>query len=375
MAKSVLCDNWSLQTVSELLTEGLDVDNSSLLEVSKDGQHSLAPVPSSILAFEALFDLINDVVLRDQILVDNAYTYTWMSKDGPFSDLLKSSTLRPFPFMENASKVVEPREAFVERLLLTPQLRSLHLENVAGWNDNKTTPYPLESQIIWGGAGMLARSFAFETPYTPHPTRKRFFSRAGIILPMQSAVQKLAGVVKNNRAAIRQSQSEGEELFSLRLSIDPIPVRVIREANSVSDILSIALQLRNEYQALRDWLGEFQSGLDDDKFNSVAMQEQLLKSVSLNVTSILGKGQGLEPTLSIGIDSFKLALKANPLNTIKNKYGVRSIINKLIFDANGQKELKRLLGFFGHHASPTSLKVFDHFGSGNKIQSSESDNG
>lgn len=375
MGQSVICDNWSLQIVSELLTDGLDVDTSSILEVSKDGKHSLVPLPSSILAFEALFDLINDIVLRDQILVDNAYTYTWMSKDGPLSDLLKSSTLRQFPFVENASKISEPREAFVERLLLTPQLRSLHLENVAGWNNNKSTTHPLESQILWGGAGMLARSFVFETPYTPHPARKRFFSRAGIILPTQSAVQRLAGVVKNNRVAIRQSHSEGEELFSLRLSIDPIPIRVIREANSVSDILSVALQLRSEYKALRDWLGEFQSGLDDDKFNSIAKQEQLLKSVSLNVTSILGKGQDLEPTLSIGIDSFKLALKANPLNAIVNKFGVRSIINNLIFDANGQKELKRLLGFFGHHASPTSLKVFEHFGSRIKIKNNESGNG
>lgn len=155
-------------------------------------------------------------------------------------------------------------------------------------------------------------------------------------------------------------------MFSLRLSIDPIPVRVIREANTVSDLLSIALQLRSEYQPLRDWLGEFQLGLEEDKYNSVVKQEQLLKSISLNVTSTLGKGQSLEPTLSIGIDSYKLSFKADPVNAIKNKFGVRSIINKLIFDANGENELKRRLGFFDHHASPTSLNVFEHFGSKNK---------
>lgn len=185
MGQSVLCDNWSLQIVSELLTEGLDAGNSALLEASEDGQYGLIPVPSSVLAFEALFDLINDIVLRDQILVDDAYTYTWMSQNGPFTDLLKSSTIRLFPFRENASRIIEPRDAFVERLLLTPQLRNLHLENVASWDRNKSTPHRLESQILWGGAGILARSFAFDTPYTPHPVRKRFFSRAGIILPKQ----------------------------------------------------------------------------------------------------------------------------------------------------------------------------------------------
>lgn len=66
MAQGVVADNWSLQDITTLFTEGLERDRANEI-VLNDGQHSYSPVSSAIIQTEALFDFITDLILRDEI--------------------------------------------------------------------------------------------------------------------------------------------------------------------------------------------------------------------------------------------------------------------------------------------------------------------
>jgi hypothetical protein len=67
------------------------------------------------------------------------------------------------------------------------------------------------------------------------------------------------------------------------------------------------------------------------------------------------------PTFSTGISFLKIAIKGQPLNEIKNQYGVRSMINKLVFCRSRNSDLKKFLSFFDEANTATGLKIIDHF--------------
>lgn len=69
MSQSIISDNWSLQNISELLIDGIDPSNAHfVIPNSATDSHEYKIVPMAVIAFEALFDLITDIILRNQIL-------------------------------------------------------------------------------------------------------------------------------------------------------------------------------------------------------------------------------------------------------------------------------------------------------------------
>lgn len=59
MSQSVISDNWSLQNVSELLTNGIDSDIGHVITPNTEtDSHGYEEIPSAVIAIEALFDLI-----------------------------------------------------------------------------------------------------------------------------------------------------------------------------------------------------------------------------------------------------------------------------------------------------------------------------
>ena len=361
MGQSVLADNWSLQVIQELLTQGLTSDDSSFLEIDAEGIVHQRAVPTAVVAFEALFDLLTDIVLRDQILVDGEYSYTWEMPGGPFDALLQDSILRRQLFPGRDEKIAEPRDAFVARLATTTDLKRIHAASVSAWGRDGSKPYPFESQVMWGGAGMLARAFVFETPYTPHPTRKRFFQRAGILLPDTSAADRLVEVIRHGRASLSRRTGPDESLMSLRVLIDPIPLRVIREATSAGNMLSMAIQLRSQYQRLRDWLGEYQQWLSDGASSKAGDKDKVLRELLAHADSVAVHSEASQSTFNIGMDGLSLSFGAKQVQAVRNRFGVRSMINKMIFDTAGAAELNKLLGFFDARGSTVELSVREHF--------------
>lgn len=367
MSQSVISDNWSLQNISELFVEGINPDVTHFITPNTEtDSHVYEEIPSAVIGIEALFDLITDVILRDQILVEEKYASAWFNKNSPLNKLAEQSVVRAFPFLNDAQRIAGPRDEFVSRLCMTSSLKQEHQENVAEWTSTRTTPHGYLSQTIWGGAGMLARAFVYEKGYTPHPVRKRLFQKSGIALSDSDAVLRACSTVNEKRASIRALQASGHEIYSLHVNMEPLPIKVIRESSCLADIPTIALQMRNEYVELRNWLGLYQQSVSAGDYKDIQKHQKVLASISRYVDAVMGKTSPDAVTFTAGIDILKTAFKGSPINTLKNQFGVRSMINKLILGASGDKELKKLLKFFEHHNTSIGLKVLEHFSSRNR---------
>ena len=362
MSQSVISDNWSLQIINELLTEGMDSSDTQYITIDRNkDSYGYKNIASAVIYIEALFDLITDIILRDQILVDEEFAHVWKENDSPLLKAEDSGVIRAYPFLIDPEKLVEPRNEFVSRLCVTSDLKHDHEENETGWEMARSSPHAYLSQTLWGGAGMLARGFVYEKGYTPHPVRKRFFIDAGIALSSKDSVLKINNLIKEKRTALANSSIGDDELYSLTININPLPLHVFQESNSTSDLISVALQFREEYQELRDWLGTYQQALSDGSYEDKLKFEKIVRSISKYIDSRMGIVDPNSSTFTIGIDVLKVAIKGQPLNALKNQFGVRSMINNLILGRTGHAELKKFLNFFGHKNTTVGMKVLEYF--------------
>lgn len=361
MTSVVVADNWSLQEVSSLLKYGIDKSDGSVIVIdSKSNTHRYEDVPHAALAFEALFDLVTDIVLRDEIWIDSKFSDAW-EDFGILDSAVLSGVIKRFDFLGQAQELVSPRDEFVKRMCVTESLKLAHQENVREWELCGQTPDRYLSQTLWGGAGMLARSFVYRAGYTPHPARKRLFKQAGIALADNNAAIKVARTIHEKRADIYVVESSGGDLFSLQVTLPPLPVQIIREAKGPQDLIPVALQLREEYKELRGWLSQYQEALNSGDFADLNKYRSVLRSISSYVDARSGRSDSDDSTFTVGIDAFKTALKGRPINYLKNQFGVRSMINKLITTRSGSAELDKLLDFYQHRGSDIGLKVLEHF--------------
>ena len=362
MSSSVISDNWSLQDISDLLTNGIDAGNTHYLKINRDSDsYGFDEISAAFVKFEAFFDFITDLILRDQIIVDEKYAQAWKSSNNSLQEIEKAGLIRTFPFSNDYEKLVDPREDLVSRMCVTPDLIKDQEANKTSLELSKPLPHSYLSQILWGGAGMLARSFVYERNYTPYPIRKRFFQDSGILLTAEDSVVQFKNIIKEKRASLVAKIRNNDELYSLAVNMPPLPILTIREANSVQDILKIALQIRDEYQELRDWLGCYQQALTKGSISDINRFQKIIRSISLYVDSRSGTIDSNSPTFSASIGTLKIAMKGQPVNAILNQFGIRSTINKLMLDRTGNQELKKLLSFFGHKNSSTGMTILEHF--------------
>ena len=177
MGQRVIADNWSMQAVNELFTQGLDPDDNPGIAPLTDPDKPPSALPQAVIDLEALFDLLTDVMLRDQILVDDQFHDAWFGQGEPLAELARRSIVRPHAFFDHPERLEAPRRDFLRRLVLNDTMANEQASNEAAWKDTRTTPHTFTSQLVWGGAGMLARAWIYEAPYTPHPLRRRLFQR------------------------------------------------------------------------------------------------------------------------------------------------------------------------------------------------------
>ncbi len=361
MTSVVVADNWSLQEVSSLIKGGIDRGESSFIVIDeKINSHHYENMPHAVFAFEALFDFLTDIVLRDEIWVDSSFTNTW-EHFGVLDELVKSGVVKAFNFLGQPQELATPTNEFIGRMCVTESLKAAHQENVRGWELNKVTPDKYLSQTLWGGAGMLARSFVYRIGYTPHPARRRLFKQCGLALPNTHAAVELSRTMHEKRADIYVVKLGNEDLSSLQVRLPPLPTKIIQEAREPQELISMALQLREEYKDLRGWLAEYQEALGTGDFADLNRYRKVLRSISLYVDSLVDRADTNAPTFTVGIDALKIAAKANPVNYVKNQFGVRAMINKLIVARSGSAELDKLLGFYQHRGSDIGLKILEHF--------------
>lgn len=361
MAQGVVSDNWSLQDITTLFTEGLERDVAS--EIVFNGEvHSYQPIFSAIIQTEALFDFISDLILRDEILVEEEFTYSWEKVHSPILEAKNLGIVRAYPFLSEPERIAAPRDRIVDHICSTESLRLSHQKNVDGWNTNRQTPDPLLSATLWGGAGMCARSFVYEKSYTPHPLRKRLFLNSGFMLPAADALHQLTTFLDDQKVKVTKKIYGNDSLFSAYINIPALPIRVIQEASSPDQLITTALQMRDDFQSLRDWLKVFQNAMSADDAKSLLDYRKQLDSVNQYIDAKIGFGAKHKPiTMEAGMGIFKIATQGNPLENLKNQFGVRATLNKLVFGGAGSAELKKYVTMFGERGSEIGYEIERHF--------------
>jgi len=72
MSTSLMIDNWTLQDVERVLSNGLGTDVVGEISISEDRRsHSFEPLPEGVLQIDALLTLLTNLVCFDTLAVDS----------------------------------------------------------------------------------------------------------------------------------------------------------------------------------------------------------------------------------------------------------------------------------------------------------------
>ena len=165
-----MIDNWSLEEVCGLLLGGLStrsIKKSPSTNENKDIDSEITP--ESIIQFDALLQLLSDIVLHDELIVDDRFATGWCFPFSPMLPMQTESVVKLHPFLSSAAQLDQPRKVLLSELCITQSLRDLQKQNEVLWKGKRELKDGRFSAIVWGGAGMLARSHVFQMSYTGHP--------------------------------------------------------------------------------------------------------------------------------------------------------------------------------------------------------------
>lgn len=363
MSNGVILDNWALQDIGSCLADGLQPGNASeiIVDMGRDS-HTFRSVPHAGLQIEALIDLLIDIVLQDSICVDSAFTNTWQDTSAFFAPLLSPGLLRPIPFLEQEAALDQPRRALVESLCMTSSLRQTQRENEASWRTHRKAANQYMSALVWGSAGMLARSHVFEAQYHGCPARKRLLEQAAFISPHRDATRELVDWVESERLRIFQVRSGFGTARRATLVLPPIAVEIIDEARDPSELVGIAYQKRDKYKNIREWLKEIQLGLDTDQAAPAAKFKKTLAAISRDLDATLGAREDLPVSVELTYGYPSVSVDVPVMSGVRKRFGVSAVLNRMLLADRGAKALKRLLRLFGEEGHAMELAVVGYLG-------------
>ncbi|MEO8590513.1 MAG: hypothetical protein ABI432_14145 [Flavobacteriales bacterium] len=350
-------DNWTLEDSGELLSEGLKGEQASVMRFSEDGKsYFYEDLNWDMVAFECLAQTLSNVVLADVCYVDADNSGSWAGRYDCLGLLTKADVIRPRSFGQHRERWVPIREAIVDDLIVCPEMRESHEENKRAFIEDREMPDEMLSQILHGGAGMMARARLAEMAYVTHPQRERLVERGAFMAYQPSAQHRFSRVLQSTRMSMfERTDSPG---FFAQLRLPPLAIQIINEANGTDDLLTTALQMRERYRGLREWLSEFQQAVDGENVAEIKGRLKLLTELGKSLEGKSAEDVLGGTTVQMGItDWLKLTIKPGMLGSVRNHFGVRSQITKLILTEPGLKAIRRFCGFFEMRHSVHALNL------------------
>ena len=360
MPVHLLIDNWTLQNAGELLHGGLTGDTAHEIVFSADGQtFQYSDISKDTVSLECVCKLLHNLVFADELWIDSLYTSAWTDIPS-LAFLAEERVLVPKPFTMIEEQWEARREAMADELCSCLQLRERHEQNKKDYAVNGRSGDEMLAQLLWGGAGLLARADFFRLPYVPHPLRARLFARARFLAGPTQASEHLRTFVDGERLKLYQRQDDGG-FYSL-FHLPPVMVEIVNEAGTLKELLPTALQLRRKYRQLRHWLSQFQAAIDAEDVREVMSRKKLLQSVSRNIDALALAAPAGDTTVQFGVSWLKVTMKgASPLNALQNRVGVRAQINRLVVAPPGRRSFRKLLKMLGEENSPRGIALEKDF--------------
>ena len=352
MKLDLITDNWTLQDVNELLVSGLSPEPVGQIAISKDRQsHTFTDVPHAVIQIDCLLTLLTNLVIYDELIVDQAFTATWDQENPQLSRLTGDSLVKPVSFHPNDETLVAVREEIVDKMAVTPSLKVAAEDMRKSWNLTGVAADRHMSALLWGGAGMLARSHILSAPYFGHPARRTLIRESGFLAARRDAwarTEKIVSAARTQMFRFRHSEIDGA-LASFNLP--PIAVHAIEQATSVDHLLLSAIALRDKYKKLREWLSVYQHALETEDGRKLLANDKLLKSIAKSVEASYGTDETNSTNISLSVGFFGLSIPVPSPNSAANRFGIRAALTDLVMQSQGQNAMRKLMKILGEEKS------------------------
>ena len=240
---------------------------------------------------------------------------------------------------------------------MTESLRTAMQKIKLEWKLTRSTSSPHLSALIWGGAGILARSDLTSTPYFGHPVRRRLIEQTRLFYNQPSSVQQFEKFIETERTKMFRYRNERFGGAMARVVLPPIPAYIIEESNSVHDLIPVAVQMRDKYVGLRQWLAEYQQAIGEEDEKKQLRFEQTLTAVGKSIQVKYGAEKAGSLGISLSAAFFKADVSRRLVDGTLNRFGVRSTLAKLIMAPRGQQALTKLIGMLGESKSSLGRTV------------------
>jgi hypothetical protein len=343
---ALVIDNLSLQQVGETLSVGLTDDSRVELAASEATGYEIRAVHSAGIQIEELLQLLNAIVLSDELIVDATATSSWQEVAPLFAPLSEAGILNAKPFSENRVEWVPIRKIVEEALCFSPQLSTDFAKFRASWKPGINDP--VFSTLMWGTAGMIARSQFLNVPYLSHPTRGRLID-LGQLAPHRSNAQEIvARFVTTERVKLFDRVTAGQKTRAATLSLPPLGLEVIAESTDRSQLIPTAIQLRGKYRHLREWIQEYQQALESSP-RQAAKKMAVLEAAAADIERLFAGSWWTRLTVNVGMSLSEL-IPAIPIGAELQRRlpgSIRTAVTKIIqrpWDEGALKKLFTLLG-------------------------------
>lgn len=356
---SLVIDNLLLQQVGETLRVGLTDDQR--VEIAASGEHGyeVRPVPSAGVQVEELLQFLNAIVLTDELIVDAASTSSWDDVASHFGPVTEARLLIKKPFSEVRSEWLPLRKLAEEALSFSPQLSADFAEFRANWKPGFNDP--VFSTLMWGTAGMIARSQYLKKPYLSHPTRSRLID-LGHLAPHRSNAQEIVQrFVATERVKLFDRVTAGQKTRAATLSLPPLGLEVIAESSDRSQLLPTAIQLREKYRHLREWIGEYQISLETSPAGA-AKKMATLEAAANDIDRLFAGSWWSKLSVSFGMSLTDL-LPSVPVGAVIQRAlpgSIRSAVTKMIQRPWDESSLEKLFVLLGTDSPKLRVQALRH---------------
>lgn len=360
MFNDVLIDNWLLQDLGGLYQNGLSGDTLQTISLSKDG-YGYENKAEALIQLDALFSVLIDVVTRDTVAVDQQWVAAWQGRNYSLDKLAEDGVIRTVDIdISNNESYERTKDAALQRMCYCPMISNQQQRNEMAWDAHRRTEDPFFSQMFWGTAGNLGRGNYLHVPYNPHPLRAALLDQLNTRIWIPNAQKRLHTWMKQKRNELfAGGMDEQFQLRNPQVLLDPVIVDIIEASSDASDLIPVAMQMRDDYRPYRELMQRYQQALLSENAVKQASFQQLLKEVDdwLLSRKSSGKYGGLRVSIPLWIFGYSKNLGFEQLTY---RFGARAVLKKMMFQPAGGMSLKRLLRMFQADRE-TSALVLEHY--------------
>lgn len=353
-----MIDNWTLQEVENLLSGGLDGAKVGGIVVSTDrSSHDFSPDLEAAIRIDALLTLLTNIVFFESLHVDHGFVNSWRKNVGHLSPLERLGIVAAVDYNPHKKQLQELSDVMLEELCVTPTLKSSMQEIKSEWANSGRSSDPHLSALVWGSAGMLARSHVTATPYFGHPLRRRLLNETRMFSPKNSAVERFDAFLLTQRTKMFRYRAERLTGTFGHMVLPPVAVQIIEEAASLEDLLPVAVQVRDQNSALRSWLSEYQGAIDVEDERKRIKFETTLASLAKSMEVKYGADKAGSVGISLNTAFFKIDVPRSIVDRIRNSIGIRATLSNLILTSRGHQAIGKLLTMLGEGRSALGREI------------------